>query len=116
MDSKVDTAQRRAEALRVKLLRNMETRKGFSRGEIDLETVQEWNAEWDGVIKEALQQARRDALAEAVGVCNERAAFYEAEESKAGDDNQYRLTRGLQRNEANGCADALDRLREGVEG
>lgn len=63
----------------------------------------------------ALQQARRDALEEAAKVCNERAAFYEAEEAKAGDDKQYRLTRGIQRNEASCCAHALDRLREGRE-
>lgn len=60
------------------------------------------------------QQARREALEEVAKVCNERAAFYEAEEAKAGDDQKYRLTRGIQRNEASCCAHAIDRLREGV--
>jgi len=71
MDTQLDTAQRMAEALRVKLMRNMEMRRGFSRDEVDLEDVQEWNAEWDEMIKAHDADTRRAVLEEAVKVANE---------------------------------------------
>ncbi len=106
-----DTAQRRAELAEIarKLVLQINEIQPF-----------QWDKHDDkdqAIVLAALsataQQARREALEAAVKVCNERAAFYEAEEAKAGDDKQYRLTRGIQRNEASCCANAIDRLREG---
>lgn len=53
------TARERAEALRVALMKNMESRKGFHRVDIDRETIAEWDGEWDSLIASALADAER---------------------------------------------------------
>ena len=122
MAPQIDTAQRRAEAIACEI--------HFLNIEHITERPRHCDDGYDGgcggrdgecaviktanIVRVALAETRRAALDEASKVCNERAAFYEAEEAKAGDDKRYRLTRGIQRNEASCCAHALDRLREGV--
>lgn len=59
------TARERAEALRVALMKNMESRKGFHRVDIDRETIAEWDGEWDSLIATALADERRMVCEEA---------------------------------------------------
>lgn len=49
-----------------------------------------------------LRQSRRDGLEEAAKLCDEREKFYS--ENTSGLDDKLRLARGMQRNEAEGCA------------
>lgn len=54
------------------------------------------------------QVVRQEALREAVECIKQREQYYEKKEAES--EGAMRMTRGLQRNEASGCIDAIDRL------